>query len=85
MYGNYIDERLILNCKMLFFDLIGTGKSFQTLVPLLLKLEEALPLVSITMTFSAAAATFYIDITVRVSIQKHAAVYLVFVSRLKTR
>ena len=45
VYGSYNDKRLVLNCKILFFDVIGPGKSFQTLVPVLLKLDEALPLV----------------------------------------
>ena len=43
MHGSYKDTRLFLNCKMLFFDVIGLGKSFPTLVPLLLKLDKALP------------------------------------------
>ena len=55
MYVSYNVKRLVLNCKMLFFDVIGPGVSFQSLVPLLLKLDEALPLVFFTITFFAAA------------------------------
>ena len=34
-YFTYKTKRLFLNCKMLFFDAIDLGKSFQTLVPIL--------------------------------------------------
>ena len=54
MHGSYNIKRLVLNCKMLFFDVIGPGKLFQSLVPLLRKLDEALPLVFSTITFFEA-------------------------------
>ena len=40
---------------MLFFDAIGPGKLFQSLVPPLRKLDEALYLVLSTITFFEAA------------------------------
>ena len=54
MHGSYNIKRLVLNCKMLLFDVIGPGKLFQSLVPLLRKLDEALPLVFSTITFFEA-------------------------------
>ena len=44
MYNCHNDKRLALNCKMLFFGVTCPGKSFQTFIPITLKLGEALAL-----------------------------------------
>ena len=60
VYNCYNDKSLDLNCKMLFFDAAGPGRSFQAFVTLTLNLDKALPFACSTwILFSAADVVFF--------------------------